>query len=88
MDLLAKGFLEYLRQVMIAKIDRGILDQAGLAMADIGAEQLHAFAETMDGAYLVRMIQVFTQARTQIRTAPVPSLPLELAVLELTQSGS
>lgn len=88
MDLLAKGFLEYLRQVMIAKIDRGILEQAGLAMADTGAQQLYDFAATMDGAYLVRMIQAFTHARVQIRTAPIPSLPLELAVLELTQNAS
>ena len=84
-DLLAKGFLEYLRQVMIAKIDRNILDQAGLVMADAGAQQLHAFAATMDGALLVRMIQTFTNARTQIKSSTVPSLPLELAVIELTQ---
>jgi DNA polymerase-3 subunit gamma/tau len=85
MDLLAKGFLEYLRQVMISKIDPAILTQAGLAMADTAAQQLQAFATGMDGAYLVRMIQSFTNARTQIRTSPIPSLPLELAVLELTQ---
>lgn len=84
MDLLAKGFLEYLRSVMIAKIDVGILDQAGLAMADTGAQQLRTFAATMDGAYLVRLIQAFTLARTQIRTSPIPSLPLELAIFELT----
>lgn len=84
MDLLAKGFLEYLRQVMIAKIDSRILEQAGLALADADAKQLSTFAATMDGAYLVRMIQTFTNARTQIRTSPIPSLPLELAVLELT----
>jgi hypothetical protein len=54
-------------------------------MADTSAQQLHGFAATMDGALLVRMIQVFTGARAQIRSSPVPSLPLELAVLELTQ---
>jgi hypothetical protein len=69
---------------MIAKIDPGILVQAGLALADTQAEQLRVFATTMDGAHLVRMIQAFTAARTQIRTSPIPSLPLELAVLELT----
>jgi DNA polymerase-3 subunit gamma/tau len=85
MDQLAKGFLEYLRQVMIAKIDRTILTQAGLAMADTQSAQLFSFADTMDGAYLVRMIQSFTQARTQLRTSPIASLPLELAILELTE---
>ena len=72
---------------MIAKIDRGILDQAGLAMADT-VQTVARVATTMDGAYLVRMIQAFTHARVQIRTSPIPSLPLELAVLELTQNAA
>jgi DNA polymerase III subunit gamma/tau len=84
MDQLAKGFLEYLRQVMIAKIDRSILTQAGLAMAQAQSDQLDQYAATMDGAYLVKMIQVFTAARPQIRSSPIATLPLELAVIELT----
>lgn len=86
MDQLAKGFLEYLRQVMLAKIDKTILTQAGLAMADTQANQLFEFAATMDGAYLVRMIQVFTNARAQLRTSPIATLPLELACIELTEN--
>lgn len=85
MDQLAKGFIEYLRQIMIAKIDPSILTQAGLVMADAQSTQLHDFATSMDGAHLVTMIQVFTHARTQMRTSPIPSLPLELAVIELTK---
>jgi DNA polymerase III subunit gamma/tau len=85
MDQLTKGFLEYLRQVMIAKIDKTILEQAGLALADTQAQQLATFASTMDGAYLVRMIQTFTNARTQLRNSPIATLPLELAVIELTE---
>lgn len=84
-DQFAKGFLEYLRQVMIAKIDKSILEQAHLAMADTHAAQLYHFAETMDGTLLVRMIQQFTQARVQLRVSPIAVLPLELAVIELTE---
>ena len=69
---------------MIAKIDPTVLTQAGLAMADAQAAQLDAFAKTMDGKLLVVAIQAFTTARTQIRTSPIASLPLELAAIELT----
>ncbi len=85
LDQLMKGFLEYLRQVMIAKIDKGILEQAGLAMADVHAAQLYRFADTMEGVFLIRAINVFTQARTQLRASPIALLPLELAVIELTE---
>jgi DNA polymerase III gamma/tau subunit len=85
MDQLAKGFLEYLRMVLVAKIDKSIIASAGLALADTQATALQEHAATMDGKHLIRMIQVFTDARTRIRTSPVPSLPLELALMELTE---
>ncbi len=85
MDQMAKGFLEYLRRVMISKIDPSILVQAGLVMADTHATQLQRFAVDMDGAQLVRMIQVFTRARQELRGTAIPVLPLELAVIELTE---
>ncbi len=86
MDQLAKGFLEYLRMVMVTKIDPSIVAQAGLALADAQATKLQEQAATMDGKHLVRMIQTFTDARMRIRSSPIPSLPLELAVMELTES--
>lgn len=83
-DAFAKGFLEYLRQVMIAKIDRSIIDSAGLAMAETQSNTLNAFATSMGGALLVRMIQLVTHARVQMKSSPIPALPLELAIIELT----
>lgn len=83
MDQFTKGFIEYLRQIMLSKIDAGIIIQAGLAMAEEQSVQLTNFAQTMNGAHLVKMIQVFTHARTQLRTSPIASLPLELAIIEL-----
>lgn len=85
MDQLAKGFLEYLRMVLVMKIDKGIIASAGLALADTLTTALQEHAATMDGKHLVRMIQAFTEARSRIRTSPVPSLPLELAIVELTE---
>lgn len=42
-------------------------------------------AKGIDGKYLVSTIKAFTYARTQLRYAPIPYLPLELAVIELTE---
>ncbi|MBP6886316.1 MAG: DNA polymerase III subunit gamma/tau [Candidatus Pacebacteria bacterium] len=85
MDQLAKGLLEYLRHIMIAKIDPIIQQQAKLSMADMQAKKFDEFVSTMDGKLLVRMIQSFTNARNQLRTSPIASLPLELSVIELTE---
>ncbi|MCC6934191.1 MAG: DNA polymerase III subunit gamma/tau [Candidatus Yanofskybacteria bacterium] len=82
-DQFAKGFLEYLRRVMVAKIDMSILEQAGLAMADTQLAHVREFAANMEGAQLVKAIQAFTDARNRIRTAPIAFFPLELAALEV-----
>jgi DNA polymerase III subunit gamma/tau len=87
MDQFAKGYLEYLRAIMVVKIDPTILSSAGLALSDGQEQQLKNFAATMEGAHLVQAIQSFTQARTQLRTSPIASLPLELAVVELSQKS-
>jgi hypothetical protein len=70
---------------MIAKIDRSIIEEAGLAMADTQARQLESYATAMEGSLLVRTIQAFTHARSQLRTSPIATLPLELAVIALTE---
>lgn len=42
--------------------------------------------ETMTPAWLVRVIERFMDAREQLKSSPIPELPLELAVVELTTS--
>jgi DNA polymerase-3 subunit gamma/tau len=85
MDQLAKGLLEYLRMVMVTKIEPGIVASAGLALAEAQATSLDEQAKTMDGKHLVQMIRSLTEARGRIRSSPIPSLPLELVVIELTE---
>ena len=40
----------------------------------------------IDSVKMIKMINLFTSARSEIKTSPVVQLPLELAVLELLQS--
>ncbi len=85
-DLLARGLLELLRHVMITKIDPTITTSAGLA--DTRRQHIAGLAATMDGAFLVRAIQACTKARAELRASSIPSLPLELAIIELTNGGT
>lgn len=82
MEHLSRGLVEYLRHVLLAKIDPAIIGSAGLA--DVREAAVQAAAKEMDGAWLVRAIGSFTSARAQLRASPIPTLPLELAVVELS----
>ena len=71
-----KDFVEYIRKVMMFKINPAILTA-------VGEEPVQNWQ--VDGVKLIKMINLFTLARSEIKTSPVVQLPLELAVLELLQ---
>jgi len=86
-DQFIRGFLEYLRRVMINKIDKTTLMRAQLALSEANLSSIKHLTETMDGKLLVRAIHTFTKARTELRMSPIPFFPLELAVIELTEKS-
>ncbi len=69
----AKDFLEYSRRMLMAQINPAVL-------ASVGEEMPAQTA--IDGKRLIRLIQLFTSARNEMRSSPIAQLPLELAVLE------
>ena len=77
----SKNFLEHTRKVLISKVNPAVLASAGQDAQEISA--LSVQAQTADGTKLVRIINLFTQARADIKFSPIPQLPLELAILEL-----
>lgn len=78
----SKEFLEYLRRLLIYKISPATLASVDgeLPPRDV------TLAKSVEPKMLVRMIQLFTNARIQIKSSPIPPLPLELAVFDLLQS--
>lgn len=72
-----KDFIEYLRKVLMFKINPATLTA-------LGEEPVQNWQ--IDGAKLIKMINLFISARNEIKTSPVVQLPLELAVLELLGS--
>ncbi len=79
----SKDFLEYLRKVLLMKVSPAMLAAAGQDSAD--GQYLGQHAAAVDQERLIRMIIAFTNARAELKFSPIPQLPLELAVLELTQ---
>ena len=72
----SKDFIEYIRKVLMFKINPATLTA-------VGEEPVQNWQ--IDGVKIIKMLNIFTLARNEIKTSPVVQLPLELAVLELLQ---
>jgi DNA polymerase-3 subunit gamma/tau len=72
-----KDFLEYSRKVLMAKINPAVL-------ASVGEElpETPGVLSQLEGKRFIKLIQLFTSARNEMKSSPIAQLPLELAVLE------
>jgi len=75
-----KDFLEYLRKLLLAKL--GNIQQEELT-PDLQT-QLTFQAQAVELTWLVKTIEVFQKAGNELKWAIIQSLPLELAVVEVT----
>ena len=73
----------YLRDVLMAKINPAVLISVS-GMNDEETKNISLSAQGIDGQRLIKMIVSFSNARNEIKHSPLPQLPLELAVIELT----
>jgi len=76
MEHFTKDFIEYLRKVLMSKVNPAVLTA-------LGQDPMPNWQ--VDGQKMIKMLNLFTSARNEIKTSPVVQLPLELAVLELLQ---
>ncbi len=82
----SRDFLAYLRTLLVAKVSPATLAAAGQDFSTAHIEQLSQLSASLDNQALIRMILLFTNARQEMKFSPIPQLPLELAVIELTNS--
>lgn len=81
MENFAGNLVEYLRKVLMAKINPTVLVSVnGLNGEEV--KNMSALGDNMGNQKLIKMIVTFSRARTEIKNSPVPQLPLELAILE------
>ncbi len=76
-----KDFLEYLRKVLLTKV--GVAEDFGLS-AEF-QQLLQSQAASLTIGRLTKIIETFQKAESEIKWAAIPSLPLELAVIEVAE---
>lgn len=88
MNLYLTLVLEYLRTVLLMRhspeLKKELLAELG---EDLGKEA-EAFAAAPDSKLTHRTLLAFIDAASRIRFAPIPVLPLELAVMELSNTSN
>ncbi len=77
------NLVEYMRNVLMAKINPAVLASVS-GMNDEETRNISALGQSIDSQKLIKMIVSFSNARNEIKHSPVPQLPLELAIIELT----
>ncbi|MEX2090907.1 MAG: hypothetical protein WD989_02115, partial [Candidatus Paceibacterota bacterium] len=76
----AKDFLEYSRKVLMVKINPAVLASVGEELPD--QKIVGVLSQQVDGKRFIKLIQLFTFARNEMKSSPIIQLPLELATLE------
>ncbi|HAU07922.1 MAG: polymerase III, gamma and tau subunit protein [Candidatus Yanofskybacteria bacterium GW2011_GWF1_44_227] len=80
LDNFSKGLIEYLRKVLISKISPATL---AAYFSDVEISSDANFTHQIDPKLVVRMIASFSNARNEMKTSPIPTLSLELAVMDV-----
>ena len=75
-----RQFVRHLRDLLIARI--GYLPATRATQASFAGLPAQA---GMTPEFLIKAINLFVRVGTELKFSPIPQLPLELAILELTK---
>lgn len=79
------SLLEFLRKILLIKVN-GSLSDFGIELDEESHKSAERLAEKFNYAKLLSAIELFTKKGIEIKSAGIQQLPLELAVIELTES--
>lgn len=83
LEVFAKALINHLRKIMFLKVDNSLSE---LVAKELSPEQFEAVkiqSEKFSLNDAARAIKIFMTAQVDIKRSPIPSLPLELAVVEI-----
>ncbi len=83
LEMFAKALINHLRKIMLIKVDSSL---ANLMAQELTPEQMEIVVKQADLFSLgdvAQAIKIFTTAQNDIKRSPIPSLPIELAVVEI-----
>lgn len=83
LEMFAKALVNHLRKIMLIKVDGSL---ASLMVQELTPEQVEIVAKQAESFSLneiAQAIRIFTVAQNDIKRSPIPSLPIELAAVEI-----
>ena len=83
LEMFTKALVNHLRKIMLIKVDSSL---ANLMAQELTLEQMEIVKKQADAFSLndvAQAIRIFTIAQNDIKRSPIPSLPIELAVVEI-----
>jgi len=82
LDVFNKALVNYLRQLMLVSVDPALAKTFSFELTDEQSKALLGQAKGQTPAELVRIISCFTDIQGKIKSAFIPQLPLEMAVVK------
>jgi len=77
-----KSTINYLRQILISKINPELKNPLILGMTKEEEEKLRNLTSQFSEAELQNILKLFLDAENKMRFSPIPQLPLELAIID------
>jgi len=89
LEYFTKQFVRYLRTLLINHINSSPVLPNPALLTNLSAQSSRneKMGNPATPEFLVRAINLFVKAGTELKSSPVPQLPLELAILELTRDS-
>jgi DNA polymerase-3 subunit gamma/tau len=86
LEIFAKNFLNFLRQMMLIKIDPELKKHFVWEMPKEEIQKISDLAEKAELSDIISTINLFLEAKEKISRAIIPQLPLEIAIIKATRT--
>ena len=85
LEIFSKGWLEYLRKIMIIKVSPDLEKQIFSNVTKDQKEKIEEFSQKTTTQDILSFIEILSETIPKIKTAFIPQLPLEYAIVNLTE---
>lgn len=75
--------VELLRKIMLGKVSPILAEKLGVELGESLDIEVNKIIQENELAYIVRMIERFLRAKSEIKNSFIPQLPIEVAIAEL-----
>ena len=83
LEMFTKALINHLRKIMLIKVDSSLSNLMAQELTPEQIEVVKKQADIFSLDNLARAIRIFMVAQNDIKRSPIPSLPIELAVVEI-----